>query len=124
MSTNEHRAMSSCIWVPDMCRAHQAELVQRLRIPESGPWRVAIIVTQIRLFQTATACDRVWQRCGLTESGERDVADLSLVLAEIGCLACFDRSAFQETVDLIRTHGLSHVAQLSHDPTRFRTDLG
>ena len=105
----------STVFLPDMCRAHQAELVNRLRIPESGPWQSTLVIMNIRLFQAATANPKVWERCSVVDDGKRDESDLTLVLAEIGCLACFDRHTYGETLSLMRTKGVSHVAKLTHD---------
>jgi hypothetical protein len=104
------------IYVPNLCHSHQRELFNRLGISKFGPWRATMTVVNIRLFQVASANPKVQQRCAPAEDGTSDVRDLSLVLAEIGCLACFDRKAFNEAVQIVYKHGLSHLAQLTRDP--------
>lgn len=99
--------------IPTLCERHRAELVHGLAIPESGPWQTAIIVASILLFQASTADDRVWQRCTLLENGDRDANDLSLVLAEIGCLACFKPESFGQLLGIMQKHGITYAAELS-----------
>lgn len=99
--------------VPQLCQKHQRALIQRLMIPESGPWRVAIITAQIMMFQAAVANDVVWQRCSALADGQPNSEDLSLVLAEIGCLACFEREGWLRVLRIMGTKGIRYAAQVA-----------
>jgi hypothetical protein len=103
------------IHVPALCQKHNSAVVSRLRIPESGPWQAAIAINQVFLFQAATENPIVWQRCGQTDEG-RETKDLSLVLAEIGCLACFLPEKFERVIGLIKRKGLNEAARISRIP--------
>lgn len=90
------------VMVPSLCAPHMHELVvQRLRIPESGPWQTRMVIAQMLLFQWTATDPRFWQRCGRTKD-ERDVAAMNLVLAEIGCLACWSSRGFQTIWQMMR----------------------
>lgn len=101
------------IVVPQMCEQHQAALVAKLRFTPTDPWQMAIMVAQIMLFQNASNKEWVWQRCSLLPDGKRDGKDLSLVLAEIGCLACLDTDAFRRLSNIMLKRGVRYAAQLS-----------
>lgn len=110
MSTNTQ------ITVPQLCRFHQQRLVRKLAIGPEGPWGTAIVIANILLFQAATENERVWQRCGTLENGRADESALSLVLAEIGCLACFQREKFSAVLRLMKQKGLNEAARISRVP--------
>lgn len=69
-----------------MCRTHQALLVQQANIGPEGPWRSLIIIAQIALFQAATAHPSTYDRIG---------GDVTRI-GELGCLACDRPDAFGE----------------------------
>lgn len=93
--------------VPPYCPACGAWLVgPRLAIPESGPWRVAIVVSQVLIFQQITARKDFMARC------DRKIENATLILAEYGCPGC----AFPEEllrVGRIMVKGLDHAAAVS-----------
>lgn len=97
--------------LPAFCYPCQYGIVHGAGFKESDPWQALVVVVQLGVFQAATADERVWQRCSPTEGGDRDVADLSLVLAEIGCLGCFKPKTRDALIERVRTEGLSAVAQ-------------
>lgn len=72
------------VMAPDLCAAHQHDaLVHRLHITEAGPWQITLVGLSILLSQAAFQDRRVQRRT----AGQLE--DFSLILAEIGCLACF-----------------------------------
>lgn len=76
------------ILVPEMCKTHQGLLIGQVGIPESGPWRVAIIIAQVALFQGTTAHPDTYPRL------DGDVMNIG----RLGCLACFRPDCFGEIV--------------------------
>lgn len=97
----------STIHIQRLCARHEHELVvHRLQIPEDGPWLVAVVTAQILLFQWASADDAIWKRA------ERDAANLTLVLAEIGCLACRYVPGFDAAVRVLQK-GIDHAAMVA-----------
>lgn len=101
------------IAIPQLCREHQLQIVQHLGIGEDGPWRVTIVVMNMLLFQAATENDMVWARCSLLPDGSRDHDDLSLVLAEIGCLACFQPGKLENALRITAQKGLTYIVALT-----------
>lgn len=100
--------------IPELCQQHRRDLVVRLDIPETGPWLATMVTGQILLFQTAARSDVIWQRCSkVAGTDQRDANDLSLVLAEIGCLACYRPDWFDMVIRLIDTEGLHFAAQVA-----------
>lgn len=97
--------------LPSFCYPCQYGIVHGIGFTPADPWQSAIIVVQLGLFQAASRDERVWARCSPTEDGERDVSDLSLVLAEIGCLGCFKPKTRNALIEAIGREGLSAVAQ-------------
>lgn len=93
--------------VPVMCERHRYDLlVDRLKIPPHGPWMVAEVTMQIMLFQAATADERIQARTG------GDPHSLSLVLNELGCLACWERKWYKRAL-LIIEKGVSYAAKVA-----------
>lgn len=101
------RRETPVIQIPALCANHQHELVvHRLQIPESGPWVLAMIIMDVLLFQWATKDPGIWKRA------DGEVADLTLVLAEIGCLACRYPDGFGAAVRVLQK-GIDHAAAVS-----------
>jgi hypothetical protein len=89
-----------------LCRRHEHELiVHDLEIPESGPWKPAMLYAQMLLFSKVAGDPRVVARI------DGDDHNLSLVLAEIGCMACFAPDVYERAVRVLRK-GLSHAARV------------
>lgn len=88
--------------LPDMCQLHQSLLIHQVGIPESGPWRAAIVVAQITLFQGTTAKQQAWDAIG---------GDVSRI-AELGCLGCYSPDVFGQIVDAFQTGGFAAVKAL------------
>jgi hypothetical protein len=83
--------------MPDLCYRHQYDLVRRrLHLEETDPWRAAIIEAQMLLLQAALVHPSVQAR------SEGNPLNLSIVLAEIGCLACFLPQDYRTAVVLIK----------------------
>ena len=72
-----------------LCQTHQYLLVHQLGIPPTGPWRAAIIMATIALFQATTAEPGVYEKLG---------GDISRI-KELGCLGCYRPDVFGELVD-------------------------
>jgi hypothetical protein len=94
--------------VPVTCERHRYDfLARRMKIGTDQP-RLAIEVTlQLLLFRIVVADPRV---TGRTE-GKAD--NLSLVLGEIGCMACFDRQAYRLAYRCCQK-GLEHAALVAN----------
>lgn len=103
----------TAVCVPALCMSHQRMTVDRLHIPESGPWQAAIVIVNVLLFGRAIADDRVVRRIGTNLKGVEFASTASLVLAEIGCLGCFDRDATDRAINLIKARGLQHAAEVA-----------
>jgi len=102
MSEPAEKAEAQPIMVPSLCDRHLHELViRRLKMPESGPWRSRVVIAQILLFQWTATDPRFWKRCGKTQD-ERDVAAMNIVVAEIGCLACWSPRGFRVIWNMMR----------------------
>lgn len=98
--TEPGAAGATQISVPPLCDPHQSNLIRwRLRMTESDPWQMAVLTCSMLVWRRAINTPTVWKRAG----GEADA--LSVVLAEIGCLACYDWQAYEDAVDVIRSHG-------------------
>lgn len=107
MSADDSSAHVPHIVVPDLCDPHKHELiVRRLRVPRTGPWRATIVVAQVLLAQRGMSSRRIHRRIG------GDPQQYSVVLAEIGCLACWDKDGFRRVVRVLR-RGLSHAGAVS-----------
>lgn len=78
--------------LPDMCKTHQTLLVRQCAYGPDDPWRALLIVTQIALFQGATADPKV-----RAETGGK-VENLS----GLGCLACRKPDLFGELIDKVQ----------------------
>lgn len=90
------------IEVPQLCQKHQSLLVHQLGFTPDDPWRALIIMTNIALFQAATARPATHERLGGVI--ER--------LPELGCLACYLPDAFGEIVDAVQREGLGAIKPL------------
>ncbi len=88
--------------VPDLCRTHQSLLVQQAGYAESDPWRALIVMTQIALFQAATADPSTYDRIG--GRVER--------IPELGCLACYKPDAFGEIVEAAKSRDPGAIKRL------------
>jgi hypothetical protein len=93
---------TNSVMVPDLCDRHLHELVvRRLKLAPSDGWRAKVIIAQILLFQWTATDPRFWRRCGKTVE-ERDRQAMNIVLAEIGCLACYSPRGFSTIWRMIR----------------------
>jgi hypothetical protein len=101
-------------YLPDLCPKHQRKLVEALKIGPEGPWQSTLAVANIMLFQAAIAGKVVWGRCSKDEKGHARTEDLSLVLAEIGCLACFDSLAWSRIIRLHRKYSSIGISRIIH----------
>lgn len=99
--------VEAVIHLPILCRGHAHELVvHRLEIPETGPWVLAMVVMELLLFQWAAKDPAIWKRA------DGNVADLTLVFAEIGCLACRYPDGFDAAVRVL-LKGIDHAVAVS-----------
>ena len=106
-----YREQETLTHLPSFCDDCQRGIVRGAAFRESDSWQALIVLVQIGLFQAASRDRRVWERCAPLADGKRDPADLSLVLAEIGCLGCFKPKTCQSIVDAVKREGFSVVAQ-------------
>ena len=95
------------IVVPTMCERHRYDLlVRRMKLGPDDSWMVYDLTMQILLFQAASADPRIHARTG------GDSRQLSLVLAEIGCLACWERKYYRKAMVIMRK-GIEHAAKVA-----------
>lgn len=78
----------------------------KLAMTPDQPWRSRMIVVQILLFQLTSADERFQKRLG--ESAD----SMGLVLAEIGCLACWNEANYLRACRIIR-RGFEHAAKVT-----------
>lgn len=95
-----------------LCKRHATSVRLRLHLTEVGPWRDACVLTGVLLFRRVSARRQFQARCGGTPD-EHAVETINLVLAEIGCLACWDSSAFTAAIACLRK-GASYVSDIIH----------
>ena len=86
----------------ELCKLHQSLLIHQCRFKKSDPWRALIIMTQIALFQGATADPILYEKL------KGDITKIS----EIGCLACFKPDKFGEIVESVIKNGMSSIKAL------------
>lgn len=92
--------------IPDLCTFHQGDLiVTRLEIPENGMWQEAHNHAQLLLLRHALADGRILR------AQKHDPVRVTLALDKIGCLACYDRPAYERAVMVLRK-GPTHTRQM------------
>ena len=106
------------VGVPDLCEPCQRTVVEFSGWTEDDPWMAGLIVVNVALFQACTRDRRVWERAG---GGKLE--DLTIVLAEIGCLGCFKPNTLRAIGEAFAAEGFGPVAQRirteafpDHDP--------
>lgn len=83
--------------VPALCKDHQHDaIVHRLGITIDGPWQVTLAGIGLLMSQACFADDRIQKRTG------GDLATMSLVLAEIGCPACYLPDMYRKACRVMR----------------------
>jgi hypothetical protein len=104
-------------FVPPLCARHQRVVVQRLKLPPDSWWQLALAATTLTCFRAATFDPRFQKRT------EGDPAGMSIVLAEIGCLGCWQPRAIEVAVSIMKRDGawlplfeLAHGAKRLTDP--------
>lgn len=98
----------SQVQVPQLCQSHQVHLVTRLRLGPDDPWRAAMVVNALLMFQRASQDNSIHARTG------GDIGQLSLVLAEIGCLACRYPEDFSSALSFQHEADGKRVADVIH----------
>lgn len=99
MSEANLPAPQAAAYLPQMCARHQRAVVERLLIPPSGPWQMTIVAVNLACFRATTFDERFLKRT------EGDPASFSVVLAEMGCLACLQGRAFQTALEIAKHDG-------------------
>lgn len=62
---------------------------------------MAVVLANALMFRRVSARRRFQARCG-GKVEDRGVSTINLVLAEIGCLACWDQSSFTAAIACLR----------------------
>lgn len=83
-------------YLPQFCRRHALQVIEQLRIPRSGPWQMTLMAANLACFRALTFDPVFLKRT------EGDPAAFSLVLAEIGCLACHQPRAIELSIEILR----------------------
>lgn len=99
------------IVLPALCELDQSLIVHGARFKAEDPWQALLVTANLALFQAASAGQRVWSMVRRTEDGLADAADLSRVLAELGCLGCLLPKTREALTEEILLFGLSQVAK-------------
>lgn len=86
---------SEAAFIPQLCHPHQVEVVKTLRIPPEGPWIGTLMAVNLACFRAVTYDARFKART------EGDPSTFTIVLAEIGCLACAQPRAFRTAVEFL-----------------------
>jgi hypothetical protein len=117
------------IAVPVTCEKHRYDfLVTRLHLGPDDPRLVQEVTLQILLFRQLAADPRIAARCTQT-AGKAEAKDLSLVLAELGCMACYEPRYYRRACAVIQK-GFPHAslvarglaADLPHFPQLLNED--
>lgn len=94
--------------IPQMCERHRYDFLARRMKLGPDDLRLAIEVTvQLLLFRIVAADSRILAR------SEGDANNLSLVLGELGCMACFDPKAYRLAYRCCQK-GLEHAALVAN----------
>lgn len=100
------------IYLPRLCQRHEHDLVvAQLRLKPEDTWRAHYVVAQILMFQGLSATERFRRRVG----PEGGVAAMNIVLAEIGCPACWNGALYRLVVQLFKKGGFHHAAKVSQN---------
>lgn len=105
----EHRAEKEpnpVVELPQICREHQRKMVTRLNLGPDDPWLANLVTLQILLFRATMYDDGITKRVG------GDATAISLVLAELGCLACARHDGFLRAITVMRKGG-AYAAQVA-----------
>ena len=94
------------VMLQPICNRHGAALMHALKLRESDPWLAHYVTAQILLFGMATADARIHKRAP-------ELGDMSVVLAEIGCLACFLPGSMARVIRIFGRGGLDHAAKVA-----------
>lgn len=92
--------------IPQVCREHQRKMCERLRIGPDDPWLASLVTLQLLLFRAAMHDEGITKRVG------GDTESISLVLAELGCLACARHDDFRRALIVMRKGGM-YAAQVA-----------
>lgn len=90
------------ITLPTMCNKHQQLLVSQAKYSKTDAWQALIVVSQLALFQAATADEKTHKKIG------DDITKIS----EFGCLACYKPDAFGSIVEVAKSHDLGKIKSL------------
>lgn len=114
---------------PVTCERHRYDfLVTRLHLGPDDPRLVQEVTLQILLFRQLAGDPRTTARCTQT-AGKAESKDLSLVLAELGCMACYEPRYYRRACAVIQK-GFPHAslvarglaADLAHFPQLLNED--
>jgi hypothetical protein len=107
------------IVVPVTCEKHRYDLlVTRLHLGPNDPRLVQEVTLQILLFRQLAADPRIAARCTQTD-GKAEAKDLSLVLGELGCMACYEPRYYRRACAVIEK-GFPHASLVARG---FAADL-
>jgi hypothetical protein len=93
--------------VPVTCERHRYDfLVRRMHIGPEDPRLAAEVTLQLLLFRLTVADPRIVARAG------GDSYNLSLVLAELGCMACWSQAYYRLAYRCCQK-GIEHAAAVA-----------
>lgn len=105
-------------YIPPLCNKHQRAIVQRLKLPPDSWWQGAIMAAQLACFR-ATSFDPRFQK-----RTEGDAHAMSIMLAEIGCLGCWQPRAIEVSVSIMkRDKDYIHLFDLAFGTKRLTDPL-
>jgi hypothetical protein len=105
-------------YLPQLCAKHQRAVVQRLKLAPDSWWQGALMATQLACFRATSLDPRFIKRT------EGDIAAMSIVLAEIGCLGCWQPRAIEVSISIMRRDGdYIHLFDLAYGTKRLTDPL-
>lgn len=100
------------IHLPRFCRAcvHRILYGSGMDGPDQIK-KITLVMMRTALFQKCAQDPVVYERCSPLPDGHRDLSDMSLVLAEIGCLGCFKPDTRDFLTTRLEIEGLEWLAR-------------
>lgn len=92
--------------LPELCFHCQRRIVKHCHLHPWDPWRAHIVVARLLLFSWVSSED------GIAARAEHEARNLTLILAELGCLGCARRHLFRDSILPLLAKGLSHAAKV------------
>lgn len=83
-------------YIPELCKMHQAKVVHGLGLKPEDSWQMTLMAVQLAAFRATTFDERFLKRT------EGKAENFSVVLGELGCLACWQPEAYRQAMAILR----------------------